>query len=64
MHKIIKFKKHLSHTYNKTKKQDNLNNDVNVMSNDMSKMNVSKNNDVEDGKPVIKRSIKPLKFKF
>ena len=64
MHKITKFKKHLKLDYNKMKKQDKLNDDVRMMSNDMSKMNLSKNDDVDDEKPVIKRSIKPLKFKF
>lgn len=64
MHKITKFKKHLKLDYNKMKKQDKLNDDVKVMSNDMSKMNLSKNDDVDDDKPVIKKSIKPLKFKF
>jgi hypothetical protein len=64
MHKITKFKKHLKLDYNKMKKQDKLNDDVKTMSNDMSKMNISKSDDVDDDKPVIKRSIKPLKFKF
>jgi hypothetical protein len=64
MHKITKFKKHLKLDYNKMKKQDKLNDDVRTMSNDMSKMNISKSDDVDDDKPVIKRSIKPLKFKF
>jgi hypothetical protein len=64
MHKITKFKKHLKLDYNKMKKQDKLNDDVKTMSNDMSKMNISKSDDIDDDKPVIKRSIKPLKFKF
>jgi hypothetical protein len=64
MHKITKFKKHFKVDYNKMKKQDKINDDVNTMSNDMSKMNIRKNDDVDDVKPVIKRSIKPLKFKF
>ena len=64
MHKITKFKKHLKLDYNKMKKQDKINDDVNTMSNDMSKMNISKDDDGIDAKPVIKRSIKPLKFKF
>ena len=64
MHKITKFKKHLKIDYNKMKKQDKLNDDVKMMSNDMSKMNISKNDDIDDEKPVIKRSIKPLRYKF
>jgi hypothetical protein len=65
MHKVARFKKHLKLDYNKMKKQDKVNDDVKTMSKDMKKMNLDDSSDEEsEKKPVIKRSIKPLKFKF
>jgi len=63
MIKFQKFKKHLKLDYNKMKKQDKVNNDVEMMTNNMSKMKIE-NHDEEEDKPVIKRSIKPLRYKF
>lgn len=67
MHKVTKFKKHLKLDYNKMKKQDKVNNDVRMMTNNMSKMKVDESSDDEsENKPIksIKKSIKPLKFRF